>query len=518
MQPRAQVLPFFAVFLFLLPFNAPLAAQQRAAGEELIGVWEGTTGAYRTLILVGRPQGAWRVEMRYFDAEGNLVGLGRGEDIRLEGESLQFRRVFERKPEAGWLDTDSTLDVVDGRLRYAWRAGGQTGTREFSRMERTRTPLAAEPNEPAVREPQDAEPGLPEPSLSEPEPAAREPIRTRPPTGTQPAPAEPEAEGGFRVLVTHPIKPTPGDAETSVDNWAALSPAGTHWALYRRNGEFELRSIPENELLQKINVKGHVTSLHFSVDGKTLAVTTTGGEERQLGDPRPDPNETAIYSVPSGERRQLIDHAGMVVPGHKAGLSADGKYFAAATNPLDGGAKMLIWNTENGEQILNLTEGVGEGYLAFSANGKWLAVFGTPILAIEIGAGKRKELEQPLLGVKNMAIHPEGKLVAISSEKGEVALISTANGKAVGRFQAYKQAAGPLTFANQGKLLLTSATADPVIRAYDEKGKVVAEIPIPEGVTPTQLFATPDGRFLIAKLYGISQQYLIWSTPWGESP
>ncbi len=74
-----------------------------------------------------------KVEMVYLNDSGEVVGLGHSEDAKLTDQALSFRRVFDMKPEQRWLDVDSTIEVVDGRLQYIWRAGTQSGTRVFER-------------------------------------------------------------------------------------------------------------------------------------------------------------------------------------------------------------------------------------------------------------------------------------------------------------------------------------------------------------------------------------------------
>jgi len=439
---------------------------------------------YRTDLTISRSSDDWKVELRYYDSSGKELGRAHGERIRLSNGVLFFSKVFDVRPAATWRDAQQAarFDRFDSKGRLLVMTVGALKP-DGARFERIGD--------------------------------APQPGENSPPTGGQPASGE---TSGLAPIIAVPHKPTPGDASTAVGNLAALSPRGDYWALYRRKAEVELRSCPDDRLVAKLPVNDHVTFLAFSADGKTLAVSTMSDANRRLGDTRPKPAETAFFDVATHQRRALIDHAGLIVGELKAAISPQGKYFAATTRVDAKDARMYVWSIDTGQKLLDYDDpGRDSGRVAFSADGKKLAIAGSPIMVIEIGSGKRRAMEKPAMKINHMAISPDGKLLALGGAGGEIAVIDTATGKTGGQFRAYPHSAGPLEFTTGGKLLLTASPAENAIRAYDAQKKLVAKIPTPKSLYALEIDATADGRYVLGRLFGVKKAITIWKTPWGET-
>lgn len=135
---------------------------------------------------------------------------------------------------------------------------------------------------------------------------------------------------------------------------------GMKWAAVARDGQIEILSVTEREVVRRLEVKnGYVNALAFSADGSMLAAGA--GNAGVSG-------EIDLWKVADGTLlKRLEGHADAV---YAVAISPDGKTLASGSYD----SKIILWDLENGRQLRTL-----EGHngailgLAFRPDGNVLA-------------------------------------------------------------------------------------------------------------------------------------------------
>jgi WD40 repeat protein len=139
-------------------------------------------------------------------------------------------------------------------------------------------------------------------------------------------------------------------------------------------------------------------------------------------------------------------------------FAPDGKMFAASHCWSHGPCYVTLWDTEEGNQLrkINGPEAVmSYNALAFSPNGKWLAVGGiNEILLVDPHKGKRVHQMKDHHGeVLQFAFHPNNDLLASCGRGEDVILWETATGKKKATLPFERDIIYSVAFAADGKTL-----------------------------------------------------------------
>jgi WD40 repeat protein len=263
----------------------------------------------------------------------------------------------------------------------------------------------------------------------------------------------------------------------------AFNPKGDVLASTARDGRVILWTV--RDLLPLVAHKQPVESLAFSADGRLLA---TGGRDGtvQLWDPvnhrhlrtvpghgvfvtseafSPD-GHTLLAGTSEGEvwawdtdrwqpRRRWIRHTRQSILG--LAYTADGHLFASVGE--DGG--VLVRDAASGRQLLTFTLPVDysptSGRLAFSPDGRLLAVAGTGVIALwDVHRRTRVAALRGHAGVvASVAFSPDGRLIASAGWDKNVLLWDTA-GRRVDTLSGHGDVAYGVTFSPDGQLLASS--------------------------------------------------------------
>jgi WD40 repeat protein len=299
----------------------------------------------------------------------------------------------------------------------------------------------------------------------------------------------------------------------SVDPHFALSPDGTWWAFFRKHGEVEIRSLPDDKLQASVPVIGFGAVLCVSGDSQTLAVTTNGREGEKLGEPRTA--RTHFFSRADWKQSAVIDHGdlNLSIKGATA-LSPDGKLFAGASHSIVVPGRFRLWEVATQKQLADREHGARDWhFVEFSADGSKLLVVGMPPEVIDIPSSKTRKLEG-VAPPRSVSFAPDGKSAVFGVGMGELQFATVATGKAAPAKKYFTRDVTALRFVNGGQhLLVGAAYPDHELRLYDAKAKLVASVRVPDNLTIIEFDATFDGSLAAAKALGMTSKMFIWRTP-----
>jgi len=249
------------------------------------------------------------------------------------------------------------------------------------------------------------------------------------------------------------------------------------------------------ELLKLKGFEGNYYADHpiFSPDGKRIAaggVDIIGDEN--VGSPR------AILVWDSQTGKQIARLIGLEGRDEiSCAFSPDGIHVAGAIR--DNG-KIVIWDVESGKISLTI-EGsqAGVTWIAYSTDGKhlitgdnndgngtiWDAATGRKVLTLFLD-------EQ----VSYVAYSPDGKQVALSGGYGSISIWDAVTGEELLKFKGHKGWIGQLAFSPDGKSLASVSVADGLVRMWDAaNGLNLWTLPVDaEGVGGVAF--SPDGKYL----------------------
>ena len=98
-----------------------------AEGDELVGTWEGTSGAggFKEIWIVKQDKGQWSV-VGMFRKDDREVGRFQGNNYKFANGVLTFRQQYLKKPDPSWSDASSRSGPTAGKQRAC---GGPPGRR-----------------------------------------------------------------------------------------------------------------------------------------------------------------------------------------------------------------------------------------------------------------------------------------------------------------------------------------------------------------------------------------------------
>jgi WD40 repeat protein/class 3 adenylate cyclase len=194
----------------------------------------------------------------------------------------------------------------------------------------------------------------------------------------------------------------------------------------------------------------YIMWIAFSPDGRWLGVAGESGGVRVW--------DTATWRSHGGS------FGGLRQDSQALDFSADSKLVAAA----DGAGAVRVWNVTTGAVIGTYSGSRYVEHLAFSPDGRWIAVpfqsLGTDIIDVH---GRRVAHLPAGQWVRSVAFSPDGRIIATGELNGDARLWSTASWKPIGK--PLERAHGQvltLSFSPDSRTLATSSN-DGGVRLYD---------------------------------------------------
>ena len=288
----------------------------------------------------------------------------------------------------------------------------------------------------------------------------------------------------------------------------AYDPQGERLAVATADGNITIRDATSGERLTGWRAHSQlVTTLAFAPDGLQLA--TAGGD-----------GAVKLWDAQSGEMRLQLPHP-LLMTLQLIFLGDTPRLVGAGS---DGMAR--LWNTQSGE-LLTMLSALAEPLadIALATDGERLALASMRGLvqlwstaALHDGV---QDGETPLLTLSErteqaqneIALSPDGKLVAAAAADGSIAVWSAESGKRLQLLDAGEGEAVAVAFAPNG-VLLASGGQDGWLRLWDvESGEAVGAWKAHEEAVLAVVFS-PDGSELATG--GLDGRARIWAADGGE--
>jgi WD40 repeat protein len=203
-----------------------------------------------------------------------------------------------------------------------------------------------------------------------------------------------------------------------------------------------------------------------------------------------------LWALPEGRLVRTIDTGNQGIDA--VAMSGDGGWVTAG----DHGGAYTAWNASSGAQQLELRMAYYPSALAFSADGKRLAVapVGEPVQIYDVGSRRKLfELERTVGGTASVAFSGDGSRIATADADTVVRIYDGRNGKLVARNTDFLLEPLAVAFTPDGKRVLagggdlTIAVVDAATgNAVRKSGKLADPV--------VYLEVSPDGTLVAAGL------------------
>jgi WD40 repeat protein len=292
------------------------------------------------------------------------------------------------------------------------------------------------------------------------------------------------APDGKMIATGDSVGHAPNDFTTAPDSTITLWDADTHKPL---------RSSAAHH--------GWIYSLAFSHDNKSLASAS--------------PYDVCLWRVADGDKLAKLESASGVVA------------FSPTANLLVTGHHVTLWDAQTHEKQRELDEEVSYGRgLAFSADGKWLAVGNKDGLIRLWNAATGKEITEPDAHqglVRSLDFSPDGSLLASTSgHDGTLRLWGTASGAQLRKMMLRGPARKGyedsdlkcVRFSPDGKMLAVSTSSGKITVIDVAEGAVLREL-AHDGSYVNDVAWSPDGKYLASA--GWHECVIrVWEAPTGN--
>src|SRR5262245_13851761 len=199
-------------------------------------------------------------------------------------------------------------------------------------------------------------------------------------------------------------------------------------------------------------------ALAFSPDGKRLIIS--------------DHNKLAIADASTGAKTGEIPAPGRLGYGSTFSFSADGRFVTSGIDQYGRNTGVFVWELEKAAQIGPFPmPGAQRVGAALAPNGKVLATWsvgaGRSIQLWDVAAVKEAGEIGDVAGVTAVAFSPDGKTLAVTGP-ATVALIELGSGKERLRFATRRGPTSPVFSADGKRLAIT--TAEGAVQLFDIEG------------------------------------------------
>ncbi len=239
-----------------------------------------------------------------------------------------------------------------------------------------------------------------------------------------------------------------------------------------------------------------------SPDGKILAVTAKGADKTLL-----------LLEPETGKEVRRLNHADAI---GRVAFSADGKTLAVATGATETPGKIVLWDRESGKEIGMLSgHEAGVFALAFSPDGKTLASGGYDhtLRLWDLGSRKpRGEARRTVTPVYQLGFSRDGKTLFSRGFENHVRLWDAASGRERPPADGPHSAIASVAYSPDGRLV-TAASWNVVWVWEAATGKVVRKFEDHPGNVSAAAFA-PDGKSVLAS--GLDGTVYFWDLASGK--
>ncbi len=221
--------------------------------------------------------------------------------------------------------------------------------------------------------------------------------------------------------------------------------------------------------------EGAVTAVALSPDGAKLA----SGDEFGI---------IKIWSVAEGTVSQEWRAHEWRVTGVL--FSPDGNLLVSAGYE----GKVNVWKTEDWSLVRQFAQGATAASMAFSADGKILAIGGFPTILVRVSDWS--ELQRLRDFSQALAFSPDGQSLALSGFKREIALVRVSDGRTLRVLRGHASSVNYLAFSLDGKLLASASQDKTVALWYPSVGTVLRTMTRHNAPVRVVLFSEDDRQLI----------------------
>ncbi len=269
--------------------------------------------------------------------------------------------------------------------------------------------------------------------------------------------------------------------------WLGYSADGKHILMVPSRGT-DVKAVDSQtgKTVWEIQASQNVQDIALSSDGDLLA--TMGGK-----------GQVELWELDEQKKLRTWD---ISHPGRSVAFSSDAKMLVATSEGFDRNLNrsLLIWNTQNGKKLVEITPNLRCRQVAFTRDDSKLAVVGESA-AIELYDTTTWQHHSTAIGhissLASLAVSADGKLLATGDAEGLVCLWQADSGKLLGRIPIGNSYIMALGFHPDGKQLAVATAAELAVWSVGDHKKL-SSAPLPGGpkwrTRPEDLAYTSDGN------------------------